>query len=67
MELEQKTLREWRESRGISQEFVAKALGVSNQTLRNKEFGISDFGLTQVRLLMKLYNIEFDQIVPNHY
>lgn len=56
------TLKQWRKSKGISSVFVAKALGITRVSLENKEKGLSEFRMNEIRILLKLYGITFDQI-----
>lgn len=60
--MEVKTLKDWRLEKGIKKVFVQKALGLTEKTLRMKEEGLSQFKLDEVRILLDLYGIAFEQI-----
>ena len=47
---------------GLTQEAVAKKLGVNKQTMVNWEKGITEPKISQIRELSELYNIPIDNI-----
>lgn len=57
-----KNWKELREEKGISVSFVAKQLGVTPQTVRNKEKGISEFDWVQASKLIKLYGVSIEEV-----
>ena len=62
MNVEKKTLREWRELKGYTTKFVANQLGVSPLTLTAKERGDIDFTAAQVNRLCELYRVTLDEV-----
>lgn len=57
-----KTFKEIRQSKGISLTFVAKYLSKTEQTVRNKENGLTNFTWAEGCLLCKLYNVDMAEI-----
>lgn len=59
-----KTWKQHREDRGISVSFVAKRLGCTPQTIRNKESkrSTSEFTWLEAVKLCALYNIDISQV-----
>ena len=60
--MEVKTFKEWRKDKGITAIFIAKKLGISTQSLYNKEEGKSGFSWTEGRAYCKLLGISDEQV-----
>lgn len=58
-----KKLKELRKEQGTSITFAANYIGVTTQTLRNKENGKTEFTLKEARKLAKLYNASLDEVI----
>lgn len=61
--MEHKSFKEMRKAQGTSLSFAADYLGVSEQTMRNKEAGKTEFTLKEARKLAKLYNVSLDDVI----
>lgn len=56
-------LKAHRTSRGLTQEYVAEALGVSRQAVSKWENGTSDPSTANLMALAKLYNLSVDELL----
>ncbi len=59
-------LKKIRESKGMSQEFVAKALNVSRQSVSKWENNKAFPDIENIKLLSQLYQISIDEILDNN-
>lgn len=59
------TLKEYREQRNMTQEFVAEAIGVSRQAVSKWETGSSDPSTANLLALAKLYGISAEELLKN--
>ena len=58
-------LREERSRRGMTQEYVAEALGVSRQAVSKWENGTSDPSTSNLLALAKLYGVDAGELLKN--
>ena len=59
------TLKQERTRRGMTQEFVAEALGVSRQAVSKWENGTSDPSTSNLLALAKLYGVDVGELLKN--
>ena len=57
-----KSFKEIRKEKGITVAFVARHLGVTEATIRNKERGKTEFTASEARRLCHLYNVDFNEV-----
>ena len=57
-----KVLKELRNEKGITQEKMAKLLGISKNNYNLKENGKLDFGLSEVKKILDILNVSYDDI-----
>lgn len=57
-----KSAKSIREKRGYSQEYVAKAIGMSQETVSQYELGTRTPTIIIARKIAKLYNVSLDDI-----
>ena len=53
-----RTLKEIRESKGIKVNYICKLLGITRQSLNNKESGKTKFSALEVQKLCREYNVD---------
>lgn len=56
------TLKEVREAKGITKKHIYNLLGISRQSLHNKETGKAKFSALEVQKLCDEYNVQIDQV-----
>lgn len=61
--MDKKTLKEIREEKGLKQNYVADYLGITRQSLSNKETEKAKFGALEVQKLCVLYDTDIKDIL----
>ena len=56
-------IKKFRKEKGLSQEDIAKALGVSQASYSYKEAGIRKFNLDEIKILKKLLNVTYEELL----
>lgn len=59
------TIKEYREKRNMTQEFVAEAIGVSRQAVSKRETGSSDPSTANLLALAKLFGVSAEELLKN--
>lgn len=59
------TIKEYREKRNMTQEFVAEAIGVSRQAVSKWETGSSDPSTANLLALAKLFGVSAEELLKN--
>lgn len=62
-----KTLMAERKAKGITQEEVAKAIGMKKATYGRKERGESQFDLQEAAEIAKALNMKIDELFPDFF
>lgn len=57
-----RSLKSLRIDKGVSAVFVAKMLGITRQTLSNKEAGKTEWLGIEVQKLCKFYNVQIEEL-----
>lgn len=57
-----RTLKEIRKAKGISAKFVYNLLGISRQTLYNKETGKTKFSALETQKLCNLFGVDISEV-----
>ena len=60
--MDKKTLKEYREEKGMKQRFVADFLGITRQSMSNKESGKSKFSALEVQKLCNLFGVDISAV-----
>lgn len=60
--MEKKTLKEYREEKGLKQKFVSDYLGITRQSMSNKETGKSKYSALEVQKLCNLFGVDISAV-----
>ena len=56
-------IREIRKRLGFSQEYMAKVLGITQASYSFKESGVRRFNLEEIKILKKLLNVTYEELL----
>lgn len=60
--MDKKTLKEWRNERGLQTRYVAEKLGIKTSTFCHKEKGRRHFNVAETQALLDIYKIDLSQV-----